>query len=177
MGSCVFSHCKTYVYSSTLQNNETVPILYGKHLPLVIGIKQPITDLFKGLQLDIACDVQNPFLGPNGAVNVFSKQKGATPELQLLLEEGMHRIAEIIHQNTGINLSCIQSEQCIKGAGAAGGIAGSFYALLNATLKRGIVLMAEYVELEKHVQMADLVFSVSGIICGRVSIVLLIFIS
>lgn len=36
-----------------------------------------------GLAIDIACDVRSPFVGPEGAVAVFSRQKGATPDMQI----------------------------------------------------------------------------------------------
>lgn len=39
------------------------------------------------LDIDIACDVTSPFVGPEGAVYVFSKQKGATPEMQKEVSE------------------------------------------------------------------------------------------
>ncbi|MFX6194046.1 glycerate kinase, partial [Acinetobacter baumannii] len=38
-------------------------------------------------QFVIACDVTNPFVGPNGASHVFGPQKGATPEMALALDE------------------------------------------------------------------------------------------
>ena len=41
------------------------------------------TNKVPGLELEIACDVTSPFVGPEGAVAVFSAQKGATPEMQV----------------------------------------------------------------------------------------------
>ena len=107
-------------------------------------------------QLDIACDVSNPFVGALGAVRVFAAQKGATPEMQEALEAGMVRLAALVHQHTGVAIADL------PGAGAAGGIAGSFHALLGASLVRGIRLIAEAHRLEERIRDADLVITGEG---------------
>lgn len=118
------------------------------------------------LHIDIACDVENPFLGPEGAVHTFGKQKGLlTQELRDTMEQGMVSLAALLHKETGMDVSNM------KGAGAAGGIAGGFYASFNAdlpedkhvvALKKGIKVIAEYVELEKHISESELVITGEG---------------
>ena len=63
----------------------------------------------------IACDVQNPFCGPNGAAYVYAPQKGATPEMVQTLDKGMHTFAKVIHTTTGYDITNL------PGAGAAEG--------------------------------------------------------
>ena len=66
----------------------------------------------------IACDVQNPFCGPNGAAYVYAPQKGATPEMVQTLDKGMRTFAKVIHTTTGYDITNL------PGAGAAGGLGG-----------------------------------------------------
>ena len=66
----------------------------------------------------IACDVETPFWGPEGAAAVFGPQKGATPDTVAILEEGMQSLGRVIIRDLGIDLSAV------KGSGAAGGPAG-----------------------------------------------------
>jgi len=46
----------------------------------------------------IAYDVNNPFIGPQGASAVFGPQKGATPEVVQALDEALTRFADRIEQ-------------------------------------------------------------------------------
>lgn len=138
-------------------------IFYGQDLLHITAIQAPNNKLIPNLQIDIACDVQNTFTGPLGAVNVFSKQKGATPEQQQALEQGMQKVASLIHAKyPSIDLNATSGEHAVLGAGAAGGIAGTFFALQQASLKKGIQLMAEYLSLEEHIKASALVFTVCG---------------
>ncbi|UJH90138.1 glycerate kinase [Antarcticibacterium sp. 1MA-6-2] len=49
----------------------------------------------------IACDVENPLTGPNGAAHVYAKQKGADDEMIAVLEEGMKHFAQVIAEREG----------------------------------------------------------------------------
>jgi len=80
----------------------------------------------------VACDVQNPFYGPEGAAYVFAPQKGANREMVEALDAGLQNFAEVIRHTTGKDISHH------PGAGAAGGMGGSLLAFLNAELKPGI---------------------------------------
>ena len=40
----------------------------------------------------IACDVENPFVGPDGASFVFGPQKGATTEMVELLDANLYEV-------------------------------------------------------------------------------------
>lgn len=51
---------------------------------------------------------------------MFGKQKGANEEQRKALEEGMCRFAELVKKRVGIDISNL------PGAGAAGGVGGSF---------------------------------------------------
>jgi glycerate 2-kinase len=108
------------------------------------------------VKFNALCDVENPFYGQNGAAFVYAPQKGATPEQVYTLDAGLMRVANIIQQQTGIEL------QKVSGAGAGGGIAGGMHALLGASLKRGIDVVFEIVKFKEAVQWADVVITGEG---------------
>lgn len=69
-----------------------------------------------------ACDVRNPFFGPNGAAHVFAPQKGADADMVKELDVAMQHLSDVIFHTTGKDVSLH------PGAGAAGGMGGSLHA-------------------------------------------------
>ncbi|MGG4488306.1 glycerate kinase [Metabacillus idriensis] len=114
-----------------------------------------------GVAIDVACDVDNPLTGPNGASAIFGPQKGATNETVALLDQNLAHYASLILKETGKDVE--KSE----GSGAAGGLGAGLLAFLNANLKRGADIVIETVELEKHMAGADLVITGEGRIDGQ----------
>lgn len=114
-----------------------------------------------GVSIDVACDVDNPLTGPNGASAIFGPQKGATAETIHILDQNLSHYASLIKMELGINI-----EQ-MEGAGAAGGLGAGLLAFLNAALKRGADIVLETVQLEKHLEGADLVITGEGKIDGQ----------
>ena len=109
---------------------------------------------------DVACDVDNPLCGPDGAAAVFGPQKGATPEMVKMLDQGLERLANIAQASFNYKMN-------MPGCGAAGGIGGAVYAFLKGQLRAGIEIVAEVVGLEAEVQKADLVITGEGRIDGQ----------
>jgi glycerate 2-kinase len=107
-------------------------------------------------QFLIASDVENPFIGPNGASHVFGPQKGATPEMVLLLDACLAHWADEVEKVTGVHL------HDLPGAGAAGGIGGAFQAFFPSRLRRGIDVVIEYTNLHSALEGADLVITGEG---------------
>lgn len=110
----------------------------------------------KGARFTIACDVHNPFCGPDGAAYVFAPQKGADAGMVKELDAGMQALALVIRSATGKDISDV------PGAGAAGGMGGGFLAFLNAGLKPGIRLMLDALDFGEKIKGADLVFTGEG---------------
>ena len=104
----------------------------------------------------IACDVDNPFYGTNGAAHVYGKQKGATEEMIKILDKGMENFSNVIKDIKESDISNI------SGAGAAGGLGGAFMALFNSELKPGIDIITEKIELEKSIKGSDYVITGEG---------------
>jgi glycerate kinase len=106
--------------------------------------------------ITVACDVQNPLLGPSGATSVYGPQKGATPEMLGELEKNMAHFAEILQQEFGTNVADI------PGSGAAGGLAAGLMAFCGARLVPGFDLVAQLTHLEDHIEQASLIFTGEG---------------
>ncbi|GCE13075.1 glycerate kinase [Tengunoibacter tsumagoiensis] len=105
---------------------------------------------------EVACDVTNPLCGASGASAIYGPQKGATPEMVAELDAALAHYAQIIDQDLGISIA----EQ--PGAGAAGGLGAGLLAFLNATLRPGAAIVLEAVNLERHLEGADLVITAEG---------------
>jgi glycerate kinase len=104
----------------------------------------------------VACDVQNTLTGPSGATRVYGPQKGATPEMIEILEEGMIHYSKIIQLNFRTDFNSI------PGSGAAGGLGAGLLAFCNAKIRPGFELISEITGLEQHIRNANLVFTGEG---------------
>lgn len=104
----------------------------------------------------IACDVRNPFCGPEGAAHVFARQKGADDAMIEKLDAGMQSFSRLIHSTTGREITHV------PGAGAAGGLGGAFLAFLNAELKPGIDLLLQTLKFSEKIKGADLIITGEG---------------
>ncbi len=104
----------------------------------------------------VACDVDTPFCGPDGAAYVFAPQKGATSEMVRQLDDGMRSLAEIIK---GKYHTDIVPEE---GAGAAGGLGGAFKVFLGAKLTKGVDMVLDSIAFDELIKGADLVITGEG---------------
>ena len=110
----------------------------------------------KESQFTVACDVDTPFCGPEGAAPVFAPQKGADAEMVKRLDEGMASFAKVITEKYAIDIIPV------AGAGAAGGMGGAFRAFLGATLKKGIDMVLDAIDFDTTIQGANLVITGEG---------------
>ncbi|WP_282804524.1 glycerate kinase family protein [Clostridium tetani] len=110
------------------------------------------------VSIDVACDVNNPLTGKNGASYIFGPQKGATSKIVELLDENLKHYAKVIKKYLQRDI------ESIPGAGAAGGLGGGLMAFLSANLKKGVDLVIEYTHLEEKLKNADFVFTGEGAI-------------
>lgn len=109
-------------------------------------------------ELDVIgiCDVLAPLFGPSGAARRFAPQKGAGPDEVEALEDGLARLAEVIHSQLGVDVGEL------PGAGAGGGMGAGLVAFFDASLRSGSHFVAQALELEDRVDGADLVVSGEG---------------
>ena len=109
-------------------------------------------------QMIVACDVNNPLFGKNGAAYVFAPQKGATPKQVALLDEQLRAFAKETEQAGRATPELAFS----PGAGAAGGLGYALLAYLNAELHSGIDIMLDIADFDAAIKDADLVITGEG---------------
>jgi glycerate 2-kinase len=106
--------------------------------------------------VEVACDVRNPLLGPEGASAVYGPQKGATPEIVRQLDTALGRYADVVEAFVG------RSVRDVPGAGAAGGLGAGLLAFLDARLVSGAELVLRAVDFARRLAGADLVITGEG---------------
>jgi glycerate kinase len=109
----------------------------------------------------LACDVDNPLCGPNGASCVYGPQKGATSEMVAQLDRALAHYADVIERDLGIDI------RDIPGAGAAGGLGAGLMVFLKARLEPGVEVIIQATGLIAHLKGAELVFTGEGRIDGQ----------
>ncbi len=117
----------------------------------------------KHVKFVVACDVENPLLGENGASAVFAPQKGADLETVRILEDNLAYFADLV-ENTFPYLKGLKNQQ---GTGAAGGLGYALMAFLQAKMQKGIEIVIEITQLEHIIkkfspQNRDLVITGEG---------------
>ena len=104
----------------------------------------------------LACDVNNPLTGPQGASAVFGPQKGATPVQIPVLDQALKHFAYKLEQHTGVKI------EELKGGGAAGGIGAGLAAFLPVQFVSGIQLFLDTIPFNQALQEVDLVITGEG---------------
>lgn len=110
----------------------------------------------KECHFNIACDVSNPLCGEKGCSAVFGPQKGATPEMIKDMDSWLEKYAELAKTVSN------KADKTYAGAGAAGGLGFAFLSFLNATLKSGIEIVLEEINIEYSIKNADIVVTGEG---------------
>ena len=111
--------------------------------------------------IDVACDVRNPLLGPEGASAVFGPQKGATPAMVRELDAALARYADVVERFVRRNV------RDVPGAGAAGGLGAGLVAFLDARLVSGAQLVLDALGFARRLDGASLVITGEGRIDGQ----------
>ncbi|MFD5161783.1 glycerate kinase [Streptomyces hawaiiensis] len=102
-----------------------------------------------GVDLVVAADVVSPLFGPEGAAHVFGPQKGASPSMVELLDDGLRRLAPRL----GVGAA--------HGGGAAGGLGAALLAL-GAELVPGAQLIRQLTHFDSQLAAADLCITAEG---------------
>ncbi len=111
--------------------------------------------LDRGSDIVVACDVDNPLLGPNGATMVYGPQKGADAAMLERLERRMESFAA----EAGLDTT-------LPGGGAAGGVGAALHKL-GAKLVPGWQLFGEMAGLEAKIAAADVILTGEGSFDGQ----------
>jgi glycerate 2-kinase len=112
------------------------------------------------VDLEVACDVSNPLLGPHGAAATYGPQKGASAEQVQDLDRRLAEWAGELRAVTG------RDEAETPGSGAAGGVGYALLAVQDAFgafhLRPGIDLVMEATDFGGKLDRADLVITGEG---------------
>jgi glycerate 2-kinase len=121
------------------------------HMDRLAKIEPPATGLPEIL---VACDVNNPLLGPQGCTQIYGKQKGVTDFA--FFESRLQYLADIAKRDLGVD------HREVPGAGAAGGLGFGLMTFCGAKLTSGFALIADLVHLRERIAAADLVITGEG---------------
>jgi glycerate kinase len=109
-----------------------------------------------GTEFIVACDVDNPLVGPSGTATVYAPQKGAAPADVQTLEAAMRHYAAVLERDLGVGVADL------PGGGAAGGLGAGLVAFTGATLRSGIDIVLDIVGFDAALAGADLVITAEG---------------
>ncbi|NOH99613.1 glycerate kinase [Vibrio kanaloae] len=112
------------------------------------------------VELIVACDVDNPLCGENGASYIFGPQKGATPDQVLLLDTAIANFAQIAESQ-----GCVGGDEPVNkrtGYGAAGGAPMGLGLLFDMQMKPGIEMVLDVLQADEVLKGADLVITGEG---------------
>ncbi len=134
----------------------------GERLPATARSLGDISEIrlpelhWKDIRITILSDVNNPLLGPNGAVAVFGPQKGADAKTAEEIEAGLGNWIHLLEQKSGKPL------RNIPGMGAAGGMASGLVALMDASMAPGAETIFSILGMDEHISWADRMITGEG---------------
>lgn len=129
----------------------------GEALGKITGINvNNMIPQLKECHFKVACDVNNPLCGTNGATYIYGPQKGVTPQIVAQLDKDMANYAKCTVRT--VNNDYTET----PGAGAAGGLGYAFLSYLNTSLESGVDLVINAVALEASMENADYVITGEG---------------
>lgn len=106
----------------------------------------------------IACDVDNPLLGPRGAAAVYGPQKGLKPDDLRRMEAAMERMGKMLCQHCGVDAKAMAEPS----SGAAGGIGFGLRVATGAHYVAGFELVHRWLRLEEQIAAADVIITGEG---------------
>ena len=106
--------------------------------------------------IEVACDVDNPLTGAEGAAAVYGPQKGADSDHVRQLDAALAHWADVVAAATG------HDHRDDPGAGAAGGVGFAMVAILGGELRPGAQLMLDQLGFHDALAVADLVVTGEG---------------
>jgi len=140
-----------------LDENKKEVGIFGRDLKNIKYIDDTSVDkrLFDS-KFKIACDVDNPLYGENGAAAIYGPQKGADKETIKTLDEYAINFSKVVSKKYKIDY------ENISGVGAAGGLGYAFMSFLNGELSPGIDIIIDFLKLDEKMKKVDLAITGEG---------------
>ncbi len=110
----------------------------------------------KEVSVKVACDVNNPLTGPNGASYIYGPQKGASKQMIEQLDQALKNYSRVIKKDLGIDI------EDVPGSGAAGGLGAGLIAFLQAELCSGIELVLDALKIDQFLPRSRLLITGEG---------------
>ncbi|WP_088072979.1 glycerate kinase [Gottfriedia luciferensis] len=120
--------------------------------------KSPLLDK---VNITIAADVINPLTGTNGSTYLFGPQKGLSTDRLAEVDQAMRSFYSIAERFLDKSVSEI------PGSGAGGGMGAGLMLFANATIKKGIELVLEQLNVKEVCKDADIVIVGEGRMDGQ----------
>ena len=147
----------TAIGARLLDKNNNAIYPSGENLSLIDKIDLSNLDQrIKDIEVQVACDVNNPLCGDTGASAIFGPQKGASNNDIDILDRNLLHWSELIRNQMGKDV------KDIPGAGAAGGLGAGLMAFVNAELALGADIVLNTLDYEKKLKDIDLVIVGEG---------------
>ena len=147
----------TAIGARLLDKNNNAIYPSGENLSLIEKIDLSNLDQrIKDIEVQVACDVNNPLCGETGASAIFGPQKGASTNDIDILDSNLLHWSELIRNQMGKDV------KDIPGAGAAGGLGAGLMAFVNAELALGADIVLNTLDYEKKLKDIDLVIVGEG---------------
>ncbi|MEK4201698.1 glycerate kinase family protein [Cytobacillus sp. FSL K6-0265] len=141
------------------QNHQPIEITGGGCLSDIAYMDLTnIDSRLSQVQINVACNWHNVLCGPKGVAHVFAPQKGASLLEVEILANGLSHFANLIEKATGHNV------KTLPGSGASGGLGAGLVAFAGAKLFPRYEIIMKYIQIEEHLEGADLVLTAEGCI-------------
>jgi len=140
-----------------LDSNKDIVIPSGESVGKISHIDTSGLDKrLQEVKVMVACDVNNPLCGKNGASNIFGPQKGANEQTIKILDKSLRHWAKVIKDQMRKDILNV------PGSGAAGGLGAGLMAFADAELLNGADIVLDYLNYEKKLEGVDLVIVGEG---------------
>lgn len=143
------------------KNGNTLKVCGGNMIDIKKIDNSKVDKRISGVNIIAACDVVNPLYGKDGATAIYGPQKGVTPEMFDILDNGLKNVAMLIKETVGIEVDNIQ------GSGAAGGLGAGLIGFCGGKLKSGIEAVLDIVNFDNEIKDASLIITGEGAIDGQ----------
>ena len=110
----------------------------------------------KNIKFEVACDVTNTLCGIEGASYIYGPQKGASIDDIKILDKNLLHVGNLIEKELNLNVLNL------KGGGAAGGLGAGMVAFFGATLRPGVDIIFDALNVEEKIKDADLIITGEG---------------
>lgn len=148
---------KFYDSTGTIIGKEGT-YLTGSDLEFIYSIDMNnMNPLINESNFRIACDVNNPLTGENGASYIYGPQKGLFKSEIQMMDKWFEQFVATLSHKLGTEIDSNE-----PGMGAAGGLGFAFKHFLHGSLEKGNKIVIEETNLLKYIKAADLVVTGEG---------------